>query len=120
LLRLGEYHSSPLPILFLAGGPHTDSNSSDRWASGRVAPVPVRFSTHAEGAPGPSQLGTGDGSASLHKPAPGWSILAVYERRAHPLSANGGVPLPHLQQFPPRTYLSSGAAMELFEDALEL
>ena len=26
----------------------------------RVAPVPVRFPNHAEGAPGPSLLGTGD------------------------------------------------------------
>jgi len=30
----------------------------------RVAPVPVRFPNPAEGAPGPSPLGTGDGSAS--------------------------------------------------------
>jgi len=28
--------------------------------TGRVARVPVRFQNHAEGAPGPSPLGTGD------------------------------------------------------------
>jgi hypothetical protein len=58
----------------------------------RVAPVPVRSPDHAEGAPGPWQLGTGDGSTTPPKLF-GWSILAVYERPAHPLSANGGVSL---------------------------
>ena len=31
------------------------------WDDGRVAPVPMTMSTPAEGAPGPSRLGTGDG-----------------------------------------------------------
>jgi len=48
------------------------------------------------GGPGPSHLGTGDGRHAAQT-ASGWSILAVYERQAHPLSADGGVPLPHLQ-----------------------
>jgi hypothetical protein len=51
------------------------------------------------GAPGPSLLGTGDGCTTLPKP-PGWSILALYERTAHPLSANGGVSFPHVQHLP--------------------
>jgi hypothetical protein len=36
----------------------------------RVALISVRFPNHAEGAPGPSHLGTGDGGAALPKPPP--------------------------------------------------
>jgi hypothetical protein len=50
---------------------------------------------------------------------PGWSILAVHERRAHPLSTNGGLPFLAFSCFCRRTYLPTVAAMELFEDALE-
>jgi hypothetical protein len=47
-------------------------------------------------------LAFGDRGIEAPRPLtpPCWGILAVDERPAHPFSANGGVSLPHLQQFP--------------------
>jgi hypothetical protein len=56
----------------------------------RVAPVPMTMSTPAEGAPGPSRLGTGDGGEqpSLRgaaRDAGGWRTLNNSRMRvAHP------------------------------------
>jgi len=55
----------------------------------------------AEGAPGPSHLGTGEGRIIFpRRRIHSWSTFALYERRAHPVSADGGVSLPYLQLLP--------------------
>ena len=50
---------------------------------------------------------------------PGWSIPGVHERQTHPLSENGQLHFLAFSRFLRRPYLSTFAAMELFEDALE-
>ena len=75
--------------------------------------------TWLAGGPGPSQLGTGDGSAFLPKPASvGVSSQCMKGERIR-YQQTGEFHFLTFSCFRRRTYLSSGAAMELFEDALE-
>jgi hypothetical protein len=61
------------------------------------------------GAPGPSPLGTGDGEPTFpSRPIHRWSILTAHERRAHSVSANRRISLPHLQLLSPPGVLVCG------------
>ena len=65
--------------------------------SRRVALIPAIFSDQDEGAPGPSLSGTGDSRLRDHRQeVHNRRFLALHERPTHSLSANRGVPLPHL------------------------
>ena len=58
-----------------------------REAQGRVAPVPLAFSIHHLGAPGPSLLGTGEGRMDQVARSAGCPILRF-------VLAKGGNPSP--------------------------
>ena len=85
----------------------------------RVASVPERFPNHAEGAPGPSPLGTGDGSAALPKLLPGGVFSQCMKGERIRYQQTGEFHFLTFSSFRRRPYLSTVAAMELFEDALE-
>jgi len=77
------------------------------------SPVPVRLSNHAEGAPGRSQLGTGEVSATLPKPASvGVSSQCMKGERIR-YQQTGEFHFLTFSCFRRRSYLSMVAAMEL-------
>jgi len=86
-----------------------------------VAPVPMIVPNHAEGAPGPSHLGTGDErrtSVAQTGPRVGVSLLCMKGERIR-YQQTGEFHFLTFSCYRRRPYLSAVAAMELFEDALE-
>jgi putative transposase len=85
-----------------------------------VAPVPKIVFNHAEGAPGPSLLGTGEVSSLIT--AAGFTV-GVFSRcmkgQRIRYQQTGEFHFLTFSCFQRRPYLAAVAAMELFEDALE-
>src|SRR5271157_728438 len=91
-----------------------------RCMKGRVAPVSMISSNPDEGAPGPSLLGTGEGEGILSAgpSTVGVSLRGMKGQRIR-YQQTGEFHFLTFSCYRRCSYLSTVAAMELFEDALE-